>query len=491
LVANSLGRSWGFVSNFLFVPVYVRLLGIENFGVIALFLAVSGVIAFFDLGLSPTLARELHDQRRNAQERISLLFTYERAYAVIVAFIILCAGLAPRGAFSVLVSGPDLLRPEVASSVRLVFVAAAMQMSFNFYVAGLMGIAEQIRGNLVVVTAGIVRSAVVLLPLWLFPQPVVYLLWQIIFALVFAALSRHFLYRAIVRGEEVRHRAFSLRMITENLDFTRGMFLVAVISAIITQTDKLFISRLAGMGALGRYSLASTFAQLIVFVVSPITLTVMPRFVHSVSAGDSDAVRTAFLTAHRLVAAIVCSTVGCMLFFGPYLIGVWTGGKLGSESIGGYLAPLVVGYASVALQTVPHCVAVANKNLRGILLLGGAGVLFALPAYWYSINRFGAVGAATTWLLLQLALYPLYLGWVNRRLLQLNSLAKNLMLRTVLLPGAGTLAISFIASRFLSANNGVVGNLTLTATALLACALFCFLTILRRADAEYLFGSVS
>jgi len=488
LLANVLGRSWGFVSTFLMVPVYVHLLGIQNFGVVALFLVISGVVAFLDLGLSPTLARELHDQRRDTQYKINLLFTYELVYAGMMAIVALFAGLAPNRVFSILVSQQDLLRPEVMRSVSVVFFAAAAQMLFNFYVAGLMGVEEQIKGNFVVVTAGIARNAAVIIPLWLYPKPIVFIMWSASFSLGFAGLSRYFLYRAIRRGREAHRPVFSLRMITDNVDFTAGMFLVAATSSIVTQIDKLFISRVMGIDSLARYSLVSTFAQLIVFAVSPITLTLLPRLVYGASGGDTEGVRATLMTAHRLVSASVCSAIGGMLYFGPYLIGVWTGGKVDSASIGGYVGQLIVGYAFVALGTVPHSIAVANKSLKPILLLGGAGALFAIPAYWYSINSFGLAGAATTWLLLQLFIYPSYVYWVNRQFIRLGSLG-DVALRTLVVPTAGTLAISCIASRFLSDANGMPENLSIIALALVAGTCLCFVIIMRRADVNYLFGA--
>ena len=200
LLANALGRSWAFVSTFLFVPVYVHLLGVDGFGVIALYLAVSGVIALLDLGLSPTLARELHDQRRSSGDKVDLLFTYEVAYAVIVGVLVVGVALLPREAFSVLLSDQDLAKPAARSAVKLVFFAAAVQLQLNFYLAGLFGVEQPGKANLVIIAAGIVRSALVIVPLRLYPSPSVYLVWQVVFAGLFAFAARRFLY-AVSRAD--------------------------------------------------------------------------------------------------------------------------------------------------------------------------------------------------------------------------------------------------------------------------------------------------
>lgn len=491
LAANGIGRIWGFLSNFVFVPLYVHILGVDNFGVIALFIAVGGIVAFLDLGLSPTMARELHDQKRSVQQKINLLFSYEGAYAAIVGFVVLVALAMPAGGFSVLLTQQDLARPEVASAVRLVFVCAAIQMLFNFYVAGLMGVEEQVRGNLVIVVAGVVRSAVVIVPLWLYPQPRTYLLWQLLFLAVFAGLARHLLYRAIDRDRACSRREFSMAIISENLSFTGGMFLVAVTSAVIAQTDKLFVSKFEGMASLAEYSLSSTFAQLLVFVISPVTITLLPRLVRNVTSDNAEAVRSLFLFAHKLVAAVVCASLAGLVFFGPRLIGIWTGGKLDPASVATYFTPLVIGYASLALQTIPHSIAVSNKNLSGILWLGGMGAALTLPAYGYLIRRFGIPGAAATWLCLQLCLYPLYVSWVNRRFIGVQSMWWRLMVPSLLLPLAAAFAICFVGSRFLSTATSAIALIVVAGVTTLASLLCCFTIVFRTLDLHRLFSSAN
>ena len=59
VAANALGRSWSMLMNFAFVPIYIRLLGIEAYGVIAFFFTLIALFSFLDLGLSSTLNREM------------------------------------------------------------------------------------------------------------------------------------------------------------------------------------------------------------------------------------------------------------------------------------------------------------------------------------------------------------------------------------------------------------------------------------------------
>jgi O-antigen/teichoic acid export membrane protein len=489
LLANALGRGWAFLSTFFFVPAYVYLLGVDGFGIVALYLAVSAVVALLDLGFSPTIARELHDQRRNVQEKLSLLRTYEVVYAAIISVLVVCALLLPTGAFSVFLSAEDLAKQWAADSIRLVLIAAVVQLLFFFYVAGLLGVEEQTKGNMVIVGAGIVRSALVLVPLWLMPTPSVYLLWQVAFALVFAVLARQVLYRALAQGASFSRPEFQRRLIAENLTFTGGMFLVSLTAAVNAQFDKLLIGRLIGMSALAEYSLVSMFAQLLVFLASPVTIAMLPRFVRSATSDNAADLGGLFAISYKLVGIIVSAGVGSIIFFGPYLVSLWTVGQVRSESVAPFVAPLVIGYALLALGTVPHSVAVANRNLRGSMAIS-ATMLLTVPAYWLLIRQFGATGAAFTWLALQAVVVPAYTHWVNKRFVGMRNMGKALLVPALVMPLLISLGCNLLASFLVREGNVTAINLAIIVFAGLISLGGSALAALRRPDIDYLRGQV-
>jgi O-antigen/teichoic acid export membrane protein len=483
------GRAWALLSNFLFVPIYLNLLGIEKFGIIALFIAVGGILAFLDMGLSPTIARELNDARRPIERRASLLFTFETVYLTVVGALVLLALTVPESWFGLLLSPEDLRKPEVSRSIRLLFIVAVVQLLFNFYVAGLIGVEDQLRGNLMIIATGVVRSALVILPLLLIPEPVVYLAWQAATLILFSVWVRRLLYGSVYNGEPAARHAFELRTLLENVPFTGSMFLVSVTAAVNTHVDKLFLGRVAGLEALASYSLVTTFCQLLVFVVSPITLTVLPRMVRTASSGDDVALSQFFLVTHRLVSAITCSMLGLMWFFGPYLIEVWTAGKIGRETVASFAPALVVGYGLLALGTVPHCVAIAKKNMSGSLAISGS-VLVTIPAYWLLVRQYGAPGAAATWLVLQAIVVPAYFLWVDRRLLKMHRPGV-LMLSTVALPTLICMMIYWAASSFLLGGSHTVLDAAVILLSFIVATAVCLFVNLSRPDLAFLRAGTS
>ena len=61
--------------------------------------------------------------------------------------------------------------------------------------------------------------------------------------------------------------------------FAGGMMLMAIISSLNTQIDKLVISKILSLKEFGYYSLAGIFSQVPVLIITPIAVAVLPRMV--------------------------------------------------------------------------------------------------------------------------------------------------------------------------------------------------------------------
>lgn len=58
LIANIGGRVWAGLIGLVFIPVYIRYLGIEAYGLIGLFAVMQAWLVLLDMGMTPTLTRE-------------------------------------------------------------------------------------------------------------------------------------------------------------------------------------------------------------------------------------------------------------------------------------------------------------------------------------------------------------------------------------------------------------------------------------------------
>ena len=59
LVANYVGQGWSAVLGLAFIPLYIRYLGMEAYGLIGLFAVIQAWLTLLDMGTTPTLIREM------------------------------------------------------------------------------------------------------------------------------------------------------------------------------------------------------------------------------------------------------------------------------------------------------------------------------------------------------------------------------------------------------------------------------------------------
>ena len=161
VLANFGGKAWSGVIQLVFVPFYIKFLGMEAFGLIGFFIMLQGLLSLLDLGLSTTLNRELarRSANGNAQEVKNLVRTMEWIYwsiAIVIAVGIIA--VAPWIARS-WVNVKGLPAQSVQHAIVLMGLVAAAQWPYSLYSGGLMGLQRQvllntIRASMATVQAG-------------------------------------------------------------------------------------------------------------------------------------------------------------------------------------------------------------------------------------------------------------------------------------------------------------------------------------------------
>ncbi len=485
VIANAVGRIWMLTANILLFPVYLRLLGPENFGIVALLAAVTAIIALFDFGLSPVFARELNHQARTTQSRLDLLFTAEYVYLAIVITIACASALAPSSWLEALIKEPLGTTTGIAPALRWVFAVAAAQLLFNFYIAAISGIERQVQSNVVIVTTGLVRNVGVLLPLWVSHRVDVFLWWQFGATLAGALLARHLLLVVLRTSALNANGHFCVHELRAIFPAVRGSFLLALAATLNMNFDRLFVGRLEGLARIGEYTIVASFAQLIFIASMPITMAATPRMVRAITSDDRPSYESLLTTVRTAVGIVTAVMVVVFMRHGPTLIEHWSGGAVRAQQIEGYSGWLFLGSAALAISSIWHCVATAHRDYSfGRLYV--YSVLLVVPLYGFSVVSNGVAGAAAAWGCTQLVVMLAYRFWVGRRLLAGRE--------QVATPWAG-LAIGVVAAlladillRLVSTgSNSFVGTVATAAAQITLAALFALLAlvlVVRRLDSD-------
>lgn len=396
ILANYIGKLWGFVSIFLFIRFYIDILGIQSYAVINFYSVILGLLAFADSGLTVTLNRELAKEN-TLENKANLLFTFQRIYLVICVSMMLLIYL-----FSDYI-GHNFLKSklytpdEISNLVKLIGIGVSLQLFSTLYQGGLMGLQKQVLVNKINIIWSLFRSGVVIIPILLMPSLKVYFVWQIVCNLILLLSFRAFLWRELKTESE---SVFSKELFSGIWKFALGMMGIAFISAINIQIDKLVTSKVLDLKAFGYYSLASTISQVPLLIVNPIIFAIFPVFTKFVSTNNITDKTTYFHKFSFIIAIVAASIVASIFLYTVPLVTLWTGNIVIANSINLTVKVLLIGGFFLCLQLTPYYVALSNGHTKTNIMLGFFSLFIIIPLILFSVKKYGMIGASFPWVLI-------------------------------------------------------------------------------------------
>jgi O-antigen/teichoic acid export membrane protein len=396
VVANFIGRGWTAIVLVAFVPLYIDLLGIEAYGLIGLFVSLQTLTSVLDLGLSTTLNREvtrLAAQPGREQETRDLVCTLEWIYWGAAGLIMLLAfGLAPLVA-GYWITSQSLPEETVRRACFFMGVAVALRFPFALYSGGLLGLQRQVLFNALLVFTTALQWVGALVLLKVIPPTITsFFIWQVVASGLQTAASAFLLWRLLARAAGGAH--FRKPLLSEIWHFAAGMAGISVFAIIVTQVDKVVLSRLLTLEAFGYYSLATLLASGLTLLAGPVFTAIFPRFSQLVVDGDTAGLVAFYHAGSQVAAVCVLPAAVVIALFSPEILYVWTGNAHIVESASTLVSVLTVGSALNALVFVPYALQLAYGWTRLALYQNIIIAILIVPALLWATSRFGAVGAA-------------------------------------------------------------------------------------------------
>ncbi|MFH1581208.1 MAG: oligosaccharide flippase family protein [Pseudomonadota bacterium] len=401
ILANFGGSVWAGLMSFVFIPVYISIMGIEAYGLVGLFSTMMALFSLLDAGLSGTLKREIahlsvHESR--AQDMRDLLRTLEIPY--------LSAGILIGLAFvflSPLIANhwlkPDKLSPQtVQLAIMIMGLVAAFQWPLGFYSGGLQGLQKQVLLNSIDIAVSTCRGVgAILVLLFISPTIEAFFIWQGLLTAVKTILLMFFLWHYLPKSAAPpRFRKDVFQRIWRFAAFVSGSTIMA---AIITQMDKVILSRMLSLEVFGYYSLASVVALNIFRIVNPIASAVSPKLTNLVSLGEDQQLIRIYHKSAQLLSAVVFPVAAVVFFFSTEILLIWTQNLKIAENSSMLVSILVIGAALNGITAIPYGLQLAYgwPNLTFFLNLFSA--IVCVPLIILLIKFFGPTGAAFIWII--------------------------------------------------------------------------------------------
>ena len=419
LVANFAGSVWTGLMSLLFIPIYVRLMGIEAYGLVGFYVTLQSMFAILDLGLSTTTNRELARlSATDGQEQTQrdLLRTVEAIYWI-VAFLNGAIVLLAAGAIARLWVKPEHLSVGVIqTAVSMMGLVLLFQWPLGMYSGGLQGLQKQVQLNVINSVMAGLRGIGAVLVLWLVsPTVVAFFVWQAIVSALHTGLIAWSVWRSVGGARGAR---FDLSLLETIWKFAAGMIGISLLATVLIQIDKLVVSKVLPLASFGYYTIAATVAASLYRVISPVFTAFFPRFSQLVAMNDERQLASLYHRGCAMLSVIVLPAAAFIAVFAREALLLWTQDPVTASSTHRILSVLIIGTAMNGILNLPYAIQLAYGWTKLTLVYNLVAVVLLVPGVWFLATRWGAVGASLGWLAYNTTAVLIIPALMHRRVLR-------------------------------------------------------------------------
>lgn len=418
IIANYVGQGWSAVMGMAFIPLYIRYLGIEAYGLIGMFAVMQAWLTMLDIGMTPTLNREMARYTAGYHSRQSindLLRTLEIIAICIATTICFMTWSASDFVASEWLRADKLPLSVVAKAIAIMGIVVALRFVESIYRGALFGLQQQVWYNTANASIATLRHGGAALVLVLVsPTVQAFFIWQIGISTFSVAIMSMGVRRALPSPPLVPK--FTLAAIAEVWKFAGGMMLTTVLAILLTQVDKILVSKLLSLELFGYYTLASTVAGLLYVVIAPITTAFYPRMVELATQDDQVRLAHIYHQSAQLVTVLTAPAALLLSCYAEEVLLVWSGDEVLASRVAPLLSIFVIGVFLNCLMHIPAQLQLASGWVSLGIKTNIVAVAVLVPAIFWVVPHYGAIGASWIWVLLNAGYILIAVQIMHRRL---------------------------------------------------------------------------
>lgn len=427
-----------------FIPLYIKYLGIESYGLIGVFALLQAWLGLLDMGMTPTLSREMSRftaGTHSAQSIRDLLRSIE-IIAAGVAFLI-ATGIWSFSDWlaSDWLQAERLPVAEVAQAFTVMGLVTALRFIEGIYRSSIVGLQRQVFFNVAASTMATLRGlgSVVVLA-WVSPTIEAFFFWQGAISILAVGVLAYATYHALPKAEHGgRFSPGALRRVGR---YAGGMVSITFLALLLTQVDKILLSKLLALGDFGYYSLAAVVASSLYMVVGPICQAWFPRLSELHARNDHEGLVEAYHHGAQLVTVFMGSAGVVMIVFAETILYLWTQDFALASRSANLVRLLALGNLLNGLMWIPYQAQLAHGWTGLGIRINAVSVLLIVPAIFWATPRYGAEGAAWVWVCLNAGYVLVGIHFMYRKILTQEK--KRWYLNDTLFPLSCATIVTFI-----------------------------------------------
>ncbi len=370
------------------VPIYLRLVGPDRYGVLAIAWLLLGYFGLFDLGLGQATAFRIAALRdASAGARAGTFWAalaVNSAMGIVGAAILWMVGL---WFFGHVFKAPEKLRPEILRSVPLLAASVPVATVTGVLTGALQGREKFLESNLISTISTCLFQILPFAAAWRFGPDLTLLLGAALVARLLAVFVLGIRCHAeLGRGQRVR---VDIQDVLPLLRYGGWVTVASVFGPSLVIVDRFYIGAVLGSAAVAIYSVPYTMAARVALAPSSLTTALFPRMA-AASSREQTRMRD---QATQALACLMGPPVVGAIFLIDLILHLWVGNRIAAQA-----APvgriLLIGFWANGFALIPYTglQASGRPDLVSKILIAQIPPYFIL--LYVSIMHFGLVGAA-------------------------------------------------------------------------------------------------
>lgn len=401
------------------VPMYVKYMGAEAYGLVGFFAMLQAWFQLLDMGLTPTLSRETARYQGGAIDALSLRRLLRALEGIFIGIAVIGAAGMIVGAGAIAsewLKVQQLSQEEVRQAITLMALIIALRWVCGLYRGAISGF-EQLVWLSGFNTAIATARFVFVIPFFIFvgTTPTYFFTYQLVIAIFEMLLLVVKTYRLLPAIDISKHISWQWQPLHGVLKFSLGIAFTSSVWVLVTQTDKLILSNLLLLSDYAYFSLAVLVAGGILVLSTPISGALIPRMTKLNAEGDELGLIRLYRNATQLVGITAVPAALVLAFFPVQVLWAWTGDYVIASKAAPVLMLYSLGNGLLALAAFPYYLQFAKGDLRLHLIGNALFVSIFIPLLIWAANRYGMVGAGYAWIIANLLPFIAWLPIVHRR----------------------------------------------------------------------------
>ncbi len=405
IVANYLAVVWLGALSLLLIPVYLRLLGPQQWGLVAVCMTLQAVWGLLDAGLGQIMPRDVARAQGDRAALARIYRLYASAYGVLGLAGMALGQLAVGWLAGSWVQAEGLAATQIEWALRLVLLQFMFQFANQAATGYWSGTEQQARLNVRQCAFATLKHGTALAGVaWWRADALGYLTGFVLWSMLEWAWNR----RAVWR--QLGHQGVGDVQAAELLGLARQAGVLAagvLIGMLVSQVDRLVLSRIVDVTAFGRYAIAVQLGLALLQLQYPLMRAYFPRVVRDDAQGRCNQSLRQLGMALLVLCALPCAGLA---LFAPWLLQHWLGDPRVAADVA---APLRLILLAVVLNAAYHVI-YQRMLVRGasmqIVRINSVALLCVLAWLPLAAERFGIVAGGGAWVLVSLVQLTLG-GW--------------------------------------------------------------------------------